>query len=127
MKYRSAFRLTPPWHWHTTRHLSCPSETLGAYTRLSFPDQNTTHHSFWSSSQTLFLKPSLPSQRPTIPFRPLFCPDNLPFWGKFSLALLRIHPISLGFSPFWDIGNLYTLSTIYPIQILLKCATFLPF
>ncbi len=48
----------------------------------------------------------LPSQWPTIPFSPLFFPDNLPFWGKFSLTLLRIHQLSLEFSPFWDIGDL---------------------
>ncbi len=96
-------RLTPPWHWHTTQHLSCPVGTFGAYTRPSFPDPNTAQHSSRSSSQTLFLKPPLPSQWPTIPF---FFPDNLPFWGKFSLTLLRIHPLSLGFSPFWDIGDL---------------------
>ncbi len=117
--------LTPQWHWHTTWHLSCPSGTFGACTRPSFPDQTTTHHTSWSSSQTLFLKPLLPSQRPTIPFSPLFFPDNLHFRGNFSLTLLRIHTLSLGFSPFWDIilVTYYTLSTIYQIQILLKCVT----
>ncbi len=80
--------------------------TFGAYTRLSFHDQNTAQHSSQPSSQTLFLKPPLPSQWSTIPFNPLFFPDNLPFRGKFSLTLLRIHPLSLGFSPFWDISDL---------------------
>ncbi len=95
-------RLTPPCHWHTTQHLSCPSGTFGVYTRPSFPDHNTTQH----SSQSLFLKPPLPKRRPTILFRPLFSPDNLPFWGEFSLTLLRIHPLSLWFSPCGDIDDL---------------------
>ncbi len=99
-------RLTLPWHWNTTRHLSYPLGTLSAYTRPSFPDQNTTQHSSWPSYQTLFLKPPLLSQWPTIPFSPLFFPDSLPLWRKFSLTLLGIHPLSLGFSPFWDISDL---------------------
>ncbi len=89
-----------------TQEWSCPSGIFGAYSWPSFPDQNTAQHSSRSSSQTLFLKPPLPSQWPTIPFSCLFFPDNLPFWGKFTLTLLRIHPLSLGFSPFWDIGDL---------------------
>ncbi len=67
------------------------------------------HHPtfFSSSSKTFFLKPPLSSQWPTIPFSPLFFPDSLPFWvGQFSLTLLSSHPLSLGFSPFWDIGDL---------------------
>ncbi len=108
-------RLTPPWHWHTTRHLSCPLGTFVAYTWPSFPNLNTAKHSSWSSSQTLVLKPPLPSQWPTISFSPLFIPDNLPFWGKFSLILLRIlHLLSLGFSPFCDIGDL--LCVVYNLS-----------
>ncbi len=76
-------RLTPPWHWHTTHHLSCTSVTFGAYTRLSFPDQNTTQHSSRSSSQTLFL--SAPSS---------FLIASLSV-GIFSLTPIRIHPLSL--------------------------------
>ncbi len=72
----------------------------------NFPDHNTAQHSCWSSSQTLFLKPPLPSWWPTIPFSTFFFPDNLHFWGKFCLTLLRIHPTSLGFFPFQDIGDL---------------------
>ncbi len=91
---------------YISQHLTCPSGTFGAYTRPSFPDQNTTQHSSRSSWRTFFLKPPFPNQRPTIYFSPIFFPDNLPFWGKFSLTLLRIHPLSLEFSPFWDIGDL---------------------
>ncbi len=103
-------RVTPPWHWHTTRHLSCPPGTFGAYTRQSFPDYDTTQHSSRSSCQTFFLKPPLPSQWPTIPFSLLFFPDSLPFLGKFSLTMLRNHPLSLGFSPFWHIDENYSYS-----------------
>ncbi len=90
---------------HTTRHLSCPSETFGVYTRPSFPDHDSTQYSSWSSSRTFFLKPPLLSQWPTIPFCPLFFPDSFLFWWKFSLTLLRNHPLALRFSPFWHIGE----------------------
>ncbi len=119
---------TMPLAHHTTPVLPIGG-TFGAYTQPSFPDQNTTQHSSQPSPQTLFLKPPLPSQWTTIPFSPLFFPDNLSFGGKFSLTLLRIHPLSLGCSPFWDIGDLlyYMLSNIYLIQILLQCVIFLSF
>ncbi len=97
-------RITQPWHWHTTQHLSCPSGTFGADDRPSFPDQTTTQHSSRSFSQTLFLKPPLPSQWPTIPFSPLLSLDNLPFWGKFSLVLLKDPPTIfriLSFLGYW--------------------------
>ncbi len=83
----TTLRFTTPWHWHTTN--TCPAiRTFGAYTRLSFPDQNTTQPSSRSSSRTFFLKPPLPSQWHTIPFSPTSFLINLSFWGKFSLTLL---------------------------------------
>ncbi len=96
--------LIPPSHWHTTRHLSCPSRTFGDSTEFLWFEHRPTFFSVILPN--LIPKASFTSQWPTIPFSPLFCPDNLPFWGKFSLTLLRIHPLSLGFSPFWEIGDL---------------------
>ncbi len=66
------------------------------------------HHSrfFLVILLNLFPKASLTQSMAYYPFQPLLFDENLPFWGIFSLTLLRIHALSLGFSPFWDIGDL---------------------